>query len=316
MRSLALRLCTILIPILLLPLGACTGATTILADPSLPWVTSKVEAPGVEYHQFQSRTTGTTVSFHLYVPPQYHDGSEHLPVLYWLHGTSGGLKGIAPLANHFDGAMRAGTVPPMLVVFVNGLPKRLWADSKSGSSPVETLFITEVIPMVERLYRTIPKRSGRILEGFSMGGYGAARLGMKYPELFGSISVLAGGPLDLELRGPKTRNNAGLRAEILREVCSDDLEYFRSISPITIAESMARTPQDKRPLMRLVVGELDETRALKQLFHQRLTDLGVAHTYTEYPGIGHDALALLKALEESSEEGDTGSFYRRASKER
>ncbi|MFZ4650768.1 MAG: alpha/beta hydrolase-fold protein [Rubrivivax sp.] len=69
-------------------------------------------------------------------------------------------------------------------MFVNGLPARLWADSKDGASPVETVLIREVIPGVDRSFRTQASREGRILEGFSMGGYGAARLGFKHPELF------------------------------------------------------------------------------------------------------------------------------------
>lgn len=45
---------------------------------------------------------------------------QRLPVLYWLHGTGGGVAGIRPLAQFFDEAIEAGRVPPMTVVFVNG----------------------------------------------------------------------------------------------------------------------------------------------------------------------------------------------------
>ena len=68
-----------------------------------------------------------------------------------------------------------------------GLPRSLWADSKDGAAPVETVFIKEVITDVDRAFRTVASREGRILEGFSMGGYGAARLGFKYPQIFAGI---------------------------------------------------------------------------------------------------------------------------------
>jgi len=47
------------------------------------------------------------------------------PVLYWLHGSGGGTGGILPLSAHFDRAIRMGKIPPMLVVFANGLASSL-----------------------------------------------------------------------------------------------------------------------------------------------------------------------------------------------
>jgi len=192
-------------------------------------------------------------------------------------------------------------------VFVNGLPRRLWADSKDGSSPVETAFITEVIPDVDKTFRTIATREGRIVEGFSMGGYGAARIGFKHPGLFAGISILAGGPFDLELRGPRSQQNPRLREQLLRDVCSNDLAYFRAISPWAIAEGAAAALRDKKTVIRHIIGARDDTRDLNRQFHDRMTDLGIAHEYSELPNVGHDARALLAALGDGN-----GTFYRRA----
>jgi enterochelin esterase-like enzyme len=211
------------------------------------------------------------------------------------------------VAKHFDDAIRAGKMPAVIVVFVNGLPRRLWADSKDGSAPVETVFITELIPDVDKTFRTVAKREGRIVEGFSMGGYGAARLGFKYPDLFAGISILAGGPFDLELRGPRAQQSPQLRTELLRNVCGNDLEYFKAISPWTIAESAATAVRERKTVIRLAVGEGDDTRELNKQFHDRMTNLKLAHEYTELPKVGHNALAVLNAL------GDrNGRFYRLA----
>ena len=40
-------------------------------------------------------------------------------------------------------------------------------------------------------YRTIPDRRSRGLVGHSMGGYGATRIGMKHPDVFGSLYVMS-----------------------------------------------------------------------------------------------------------------------------
>lgn len=278
-----------------------------LPDRTLPWVTAEARATRVVYRTFDSRTVGTKVSYHAYLPEIYSQTEGRLPVLYWLHGTDGGIVGIPPLAKFFDDAIQAGRFPPMIVVFVNGLPARLWADSKDGASPVETVFITEVIPDVDRTFRTIALREGRILEGFSMGGYGAARLGFKYPHLFAGISILAGGPLDLEFRGPRAQRNPQLREQILRDVCSSDLEYFKAISPWMIAETAVSALRTNRTVVRQAVGNLDDTQDLNRRFHDRLIELYLTHDYFELRGVGHDALALLERLGDGN-----AKFYRRA----
>ena len=278
-----------------------------LPDRTLAWMTDEAKAPRVVFRTFDSKSIGGKVSYHVYTPAAYGNTEARLPVIYWLHGTDGGIVGIRPMAKFFDDAIEAGKVPAMIVVFVNGLPRRLWADSKDGSSPVETVFIEEVIPDVDKEFRTLGKREGRILEGFSMGGYGAARLGFKHRDLFAGISILAGGPFDLELRGPRAQQNPRLREQLLRDVCGNDLQYFKAISPWAVAATAAVALRDKKTVIRQTVGDRDDTRDLNRLFHDRMTDLKIAHEYYELPNVGHDARALLTALAD-----ENGKFYRRA----
>jgi len=275
-------------------------------DRSLPWVTEEAAAPRVTFHTFESRAAAGKVSYHVYAPTEYDEPDSRLPVLYWLHGTLGGVAGIRPLSAHFHTEIRAGRMPPLLVVFVNGLPRRLWADSKNGSAPVETVFINELIPEVDRAFRTVAIREGRILEGFSMGGYGAARLGFSHPDVFAGISILAGGPLDLDLDGPRARRNPQLRDFIIREVCGGDLGYFRALSPMMLAERAALPLRERKTVIRQAVGTRDDTRDLNHQFHERMTALGIDHGYREIPDVGHDAAAVLAALAATD-----GDFYRR-----
>lgn len=298
--------------VVMLSLLACVLPSTaqpLMGSPdrSLAWVTDQVSAPRVAFRTFDSRVAAGKVSYHVYTPAKYDDPETRLPVLYWLHGTDGGIVGIRPMAKFFDDAIEAGRMPAMIVVFVNGLPRRLWADSKDGSSPVETVFITEVIPDVDKKFRTVAKREGRILEGFSMGGYGAARLGFRHTDLFAGISILAGGPFDLELRGPRAQQNRRLREQLLRDVCGNDLEYFKVISPWSVAAMAAVALREKKTVIRQAVGDRDGTRDLNRRFHDRMISLDIAHDYSELPSVGHDARAILAALGDGN-----GKFYRRA----
>ena len=56
-----------------------------------------------------------------------------------------------------------------------------------------SVFINELIPHIDATYRTIADRSGRGLEGFSQGGRGTMRLGLRYPDLFCSAAAGGGG---------------------------------------------------------------------------------------------------------------------------
>jgi enterochelin esterase-like enzyme len=277
------------------------------ANKNLPWVTEKANAPGTIFQTFESKIVSTKISYHVYLPDSYKKSDARFPVLYWLHGTKGGISGILPLTKVFQEAMDDGRMPHMLIVFVNGLPRRLWADSKDGSSPVETVFLSELIPNVDQRFRTIPERKGRILEGFSMGGYGAARIGFKRPDLFSGISILAGGPLDLNFQGPRAERNPALREQILRDVCSNDMNYFQSISPWMIAENSKSILVQNETAIRQIVGTSDNSLDLNRKFHKRLSDLKIPHEYFELPNVDHDARLIFQALGAKS-----GDFYRRA----
>ncbi|MFM7321659.1 MAG: alpha/beta hydrolase [Armatimonadota bacterium] len=273
----------------------------------IPWVTRPVEAPGVEFRTFESKAAKARVSFHVFTPERVaKDNEGRYPVLYWLHGTSGGLPGIAPLARLFGDKIGAGRIPPMRIVFPNGRFASMWCDSKDGKVPMETVVVKELVPHVDEAFRTVARREGRLVEGFSMGGYGAARLGLRFPDVFGAASILAGGPLDLELDGPRAIANPEGREEILEATFGGDMDYFRKQSPITIASRQAGKVRGKL-LLRQAVGSRDFTADLNRKFSEHLKRLRIEHTFTEVPGVGHDTMALLTGLGDANE-----TFYKQA----
>ncbi|CAN5574741.1 hypothetical protein BH23BAC4_BH23BAC4_08700 [soil metagenome] len=159
--------------------AGCMHPGEIATDASAPqWVTPAVRAPGVEQIAFESASAGTPVSYHIFLPEAYHtEPGRRFPVLYYLHGTAGGLAGISRVAGHYGRAMQAGLIPPMLIVFPNGLSHSMWVDARDGSVPMETVVVRELVPHIDTAYRTHARPEGRIVEGFSMGGYGAGRFG-------------------------------------------------------------------------------------------------------------------------------------------
>jgi acetyl esterase/lipase/S-formylglutathione hydrolase FrmB len=270
------------------------------------WVTPPVRAPGVDFRTFDSRAANARVSFHIYLPEAYRTEQERrFPVLYWLHGSGGGLRGIPPLARHFDSAIAAGKAPPFLAVFVNGLVEGMYVDWKDGSAPLETVIVKDLVPHVDATWRTIAAREGRMLDGFSMGGYGAARLGFKYPDLFRAVSIVGAGPMQPELvQTPRAGRQRA--AEVLQKVYGGDQAYFRSVSPRTLAEQNAEAIA-KGSLVRIVIGDQDETFENNRAFHEHLERLRIPHGWTVLRGVAHDPMSVLNALGD-----DNWVFYRAA----
>jgi S-formylglutathione hydrolase FrmB len=55
----------------------------------------------------------------------------------------------------------------------------------------ERFIYHDVVAYIDAHYRTIPDRPSRGLVGHSMGGYGASRIGMKHPDVFGALYIMS-----------------------------------------------------------------------------------------------------------------------------
>lgn len=299
-RNVSCQLPSVLALLLFCVAGACAQPASRFA-----WVTEAVEAPGVEQRTFESEAVGEPVSYHVYLPDGYAAQPERrFPVLYWLHGGGGfSARAIRTISTHFGGAMRAGHIPPMIVVFPHAPAGSLWANSSDGSLPLETMIIDELLPHIDETLRTIASREGRIVEGWSMGGYGAARFGLKFPDLFCAASSFAGGPLQEEFTfAPRVSERR--RLWVLDTVCGGEHEYFRELSPWRLAEQNAEAVREKLRF-RVVIGAEDEMIEVAHQFHAHLERVGVPHEFTVVPGAGHQPMRVLTVLGD-----DRWAFYR------
>lgn len=270
------------------------------------WITREVRAPLVSFHTFESKAAKSKVSFHLIKPAEYDaEPQKRYPVVYWLHGSGGGLSGIPQLARHFDSAFKAQKTPPCLVVLVNGMVNGMYVDWKDGSRPIEQVIVNELVPHIDKQFRTISTRKGRMLDGFSMGGYGSARLGFKYPEAFGAVSIVGAGPMQMRLLDAP-RAGRKRAEEVLSKVYGGDQAYFRKVSPRTLAADNAEKIRNHL-LVRVVIGDKDETFPANRDFHEHLVTLNIPHSWKILPGIGHDPLGVLREMGD-----DNWAFYRQA----
>lgn len=280
--------------------------TGLCAQQKHVWVLPEADAPRLQRVLFDSKAAGEPVSCYVFTPESCHAAKEpRFPVLYWLHGSGGSSPGsAAQVAQRYGEAMRTGKVPPMFMVFPNGLPMGMWCDWKDGTVKLETMFIEELIPHIDRCFHTQAKREGRIIEGFSMGGYGAARLGFKHPQLFAAVSLLGAGPLQPDFNEAPRAGPRG-RDQVLGTVYGGDMAFYRSQSPWLIVEQNVEKLRSGL-LIRQIIGDRDETLGFNREFKQHLDALKIPHTYRQLPDIPHNPNLVLNALGE-----ENWAFYRR-----
>ena len=249
---------------------------------------------------FESALISEPMRYHLYLPPSYaEEATRTFPVIYWLHGSGGFPPGILQrLAGRFDRAMQQGKIPEALIVFPDGFDQSMWTNSKDNLMPMESILIQELIPHIDKKYRTISARSGRLLEGGSMGGYGAARLGFKYPNLFAGISMLNPGPMQKVMNvndAPIVGREGAQR--VFDTVYGGDQEYFQAQSPWQLAvENRDNISTDLK--IRLILGTDDPIAEVNMTFSEHLNALGIEHDLVLLSDVSHNPRAMFAALGE------------------
>ena len=132
----------------------------------------------------------------VFLPPGYgKDLHRRYPVVYALHGFSIGAEQWTHeihVPQTIEGAFALGA-KEMIVVLPDS--KTAYGGSMYSSSATtgdfEQYIAHDVVAYMDAHYRTLPNRLSRGLVGHSMGGYGAARIGMKHSDVFGSLYIMS-----------------------------------------------------------------------------------------------------------------------------
>ncbi|MCM8536822.1 MAG: esterase family protein [Lentisphaeraceae bacterium] len=247
---------------------------------------------GVQHLTFFSKAAKQDVGYSIYLPPSYKSNSEkRYPVIYNLHGNGGNeLRGTF-IAELLEKGIKAKKWPEMIMVFPNGGHSTFYKDSYDGKFPIETMFIKELIPHIDKTYRTIAARKGRCIEGFSMGGRGSTRLAMKYPEMFCSLFCQAGNV-------PKTADsfNPGEPDKHPNSYLGPNKQNYIDNDPYLLLKKNINQIKGK---MRILIacgtkdfGHLNTVR----IYHQALVDAKVDHTYIELEGLAHKMKKMIELM--------------------
>lgn len=140
--------------------------------------------------EFRSAALERSWTYAVYLPTGYEASNLRYPVLFLLHGNAGNLYqwvNQGRIQQTADALIASGDIPPAVIVMPDA-GTSWFVDRKEK---METAVITELIPDVEKSFRVLKSREGRLVGGRSMGGYGAMRFALKYPEMFAAAAVLS-----------------------------------------------------------------------------------------------------------------------------
>jgi putative tributyrin esterase len=167
-------------------LAASLSLLSILLLVSL---TLQAQEASVETVQFRSQLVNATLPYNVILPSDYRSSrSTRYPVLYLLHGWSGHYTDWVTRTNVADYAAQYR----MIVVTPEGNDSWYVDGGGSTTDNYETYILKELIPDVDKKYRTIQSRYGRAVAGLSMGGYGAIKYGLKFPSTFVFAASMSG----------------------------------------------------------------------------------------------------------------------------
>ena len=247
------------------------------------WVWPNPQEPaGCKFKTFRAETIKQDVSYLVWLPPGYNpdDVPTRYPVVYFLHGGGGNYENIpAAFLPQVSQAIQDKKMPPIIGVVVNGLGGSLYIDSADGTTPVESIIVKDLIPHIDATYCTDPAR--RVMEGFSMGGYGVTHLAFKYPEKFIGVADFAGAIQGWEFFGRMSNINPAWGSE----------ERFLAEWPMALARKNADAIRKHIRQVFIAVGDRDTGRGStldsNTKLHQLLDGLKIPNQFTIVPGVKH-----------------------------
>ncbi|HEY3997932.1 MAG TPA: alpha/beta hydrolase-fold protein [Candidatus Xenobia bacterium] len=137
----------------------------------------------------------------VYLPPGYEDSDRRYPVLFFLTGFTG--KGTMflnerafeeTLPQRLDRLIGAGQVQPLIGVMPDCFTRYGGSQylNSAATGRYEDHLIDELVPWVDKTWRTRGTKSSRAVAGKSSGGYGAIVHGMRHPDVFGHVLCASG----------------------------------------------------------------------------------------------------------------------------
>src|SRR5688572_26270256 len=235
----------------------------------------------VETVQFHSPLVGKTLPYNVVLPGDYRASRvTRYPVLYLLHGLTGHYSDWLTRSNVADYASKYR----IIVVMPEGNDGWYTDSASVTSDKYERYFIRELLPDVQKRYRTIDSRYGRGVAGLSMGGYGALKFGLKYPATFAFAGSMSGALGAASWSEKEMAAFPSLRDSFMGVFGPLGSETRKTNDVFELVRTMTTARAASLPYLYLDCGTEDVLANDNARFAALLHEKKIAHEYRQLPG--------------------------------
>ena len=236
----------------------------------------------VKTYQLESRLMARQMPYNIIFPPAYETEKDtRFPVLYFLHGMGGNYKRLTEGTKIPEYAAQHRTI----IVFPEG-GSGFYTDSATRpNDKYESYIVNELIPEVDKNLRTIADRKARTVAGFSMGGYGALKFGLKYPDKFILAASISGGVAMASWRKPEDITSPANIKNVLLSVFGE--KNLAALEANDLFKIVADLPPEKiagLPFIYAACGTEDPLIRSNRDFATLLFEKKIPHEFRQLPG--------------------------------
>lgn len=214
--------------------------------------------------------------YSVYLPPDYETSTRSYPVLYLLHGSGDDQTGwvqFGEVGYIADKAIKEGKSTPVIIVMPDAnTGRRGYFNTIRGDFQYEDFFFKELLPFIEKTYRTRSEKQYRAVAGLSMGGGGTIIYALHHPEMFSSACPLSASVRrQSDTRNRQSADTVGLKPE--------QIDSFRKqLDAFYLVEN---TPDAQKNQVRWYIdcGDDDALSEGNCLLHIAMRTKGISHEF-------------------------------------
>ncbi|MGH1365234.1 MAG: PQQ-binding-like beta-propeller repeat protein [Calditrichia bacterium] len=136
--------------------------------------------------EYASAIMGDTRQIKVYLPVGYESSSQKYPTLYITYGQMSIDFGKIPTA--LDNLIASGQIKPVVAVFIIPTRTRFAEYARQNKANHSRMLAEELVPFVDKTWRTTGKAADRLIMGGDEGGYVSFYTSFKHPGTFGMIA--------------------------------------------------------------------------------------------------------------------------------
>jgi putative tributyrin esterase len=257
--------------------GQITPRAVTTRDPSKE--TNAFVPDKVQNLKLNSKVMARELPYRVILPDDYSASNENkrYPVILLLHGLTGHYDNWSDKTKLTEYSRSHG----FIIVTPEG-DNGWYTDSASApNDKYESYIVKELIPEIDKKFRTVADRDHRAIAGLSMGGYGSIKFGLKYPEMFSLVGSFSGA---LGAASFTEKNAGGIGKSIDLIYGPADGETRRSNDIFGLVRALTPEKIAALPFVYLDCGTEDFLIQNNRDFLSLLNEKKVPHEYRELPG--------------------------------